>query len=95
MTFCGRRNYLLRRNKYNPFIGQRQLQRRGSIFQTRQVIDGIRCAQTIARIQTFVNMAAEPTPSPSDFTSVYTVCCRIGCKKEVKRGTVCECGMQN
>lgn len=27
--------------------------------------------------------------------SAYTECARLGCKKEVKRGDKCSCGMQN
>jgi hypothetical protein len=27
--------------------------------------------------------------------SLYTTCARLGCGKQVKRDTVCSCGMQN
>lgn len=46
--------------------------------------------------QAFVNMAAGPAPELVDSVdSVYTTCCRLGYNKEVKRGEVCEYGMQN
>jgi hypothetical protein len=46
--------------------------------------------------QTFVNMAAGPAPELVDSVeSAYTTCAKLGCGKEVKRGTVCECGWQN
>ncbi|KAJ5227683.1 hypothetical protein N7489_008391 [Penicillium chrysogenum] len=36
-------------------------------------------------------MAVCPTLEQLDFSSVYTECCRLGCKKQVKRGEVCSC----
>jgi len=46
--------------------------------------------------QALVNMAAGPAPELVDSVeSVYTTCCSLGYNKEVKRGEVCECGIQN
>ncbi|EER37498.1 hypothetical protein HCDG_08168 [Histoplasma capsulatum H143] len=42
-----------------------------------------------------INMAFCLAPEQFDFSSVYTECCRLGCKNQVKRGEVCSCGMQN
>jgi hypothetical protein len=46
--------------------------------------------------QASVNTAAGPAPELIDSVrGIYTTCYQLGCNKEIKRGEVCECGVQN